>query len=200
MRATSTRARLVTAALVATVSLAVAGCEGSDKPTPSASGVLKASDLPSKPVSSASANVAPQLSRYCAFQYAGIFGPGFDIDGVEFRDVDGATVVSTVSRLPGTNLTDDRISDIRDEFSRCPAATEPGPDGERLKEIPVGDGRFGYESYAKDGSLEGRVGFAYAKQAYVTVTTTFADGADTSLDLEALLAQAVTRADAVSKD
>lgn len=194
------RTRAVTAVLVATLGFSVAACEGSDKPTPGASGVLKAGDLPAKPESSASAKVAPQLSQYCGFEYAGIFSPGFDIDGVEYRDADGATIVSTVSRLPGTNLTKDRIDDIRAEFQRCRASTEPGPDGERLKEIPVGDGRFGYESYAKDGSLEGRVGFAYAKQAYVTVTTTFTAGADTNLDLEALLAQAVTRADAAAKD
>lgn len=189
------RARGLMMSLVVAMSVVLVACDDDDAPSVSTNGVLQADDLPAEPSASSSATAPPQLSKYCGFEHAEIFAPGFDITGVEYDGVDGATVVSTVSRLEGHNLKADRIDDIRAEFERCAAAHEKGPDGERLKEVPVAAGRFGYESYAKDGTLEGRMGFAYADQAYVSVSTYFTDGKDPGLDLDTLLSRAIDRAD-----
>lgn len=150
------------AATLISSAFALGACEdsGSKDPQP-VSGVLQPADLPARPTASAQATVPPQLSRYCSFNYGMIFAPGFDITGVEYKGINGATLVTTVNRLKGAVLTDERITAIREEFERCPASTAVGTDGEYIRQVTLSEGRFGYKSFSNDKRPEGEMGFAW---------------------------------------
>lgn len=171
--------------------LALTACDGGDPGPDSATGLLHDADVASTIESTSDASGPPPLTPWCSLEFGGIFGPGFDVTGREIVTED-ATVVATVSRLPGSNLTDDRLDDMRRQTRTC---IEGDGDHPRITVLDLSDpDQFGYAVTDEDGNPTGSIGFALADQAYVTVAV-LADR-ETSSQMEQLLDKAVERADA----
>lgn len=153
--------------------------------------LLQPADLPSSPAKTTSTTEPPSIAAWCEGRFESIYGPAFKTIGVEYTDVDGATVVSTRGREPSPTLDRQRLEQISDVLSRC-AATTP----ERgLELLDLGPGRVGFQApaYPAAQAAAGRVGIAEVDGSYVLVAV-IGDPDAGSPDLEQLLDAALDRA------
>jgi hypothetical protein len=183
--------RALTAA-AATLALALGGCGGDDAGgfTP-ADDLLQPADLPDEPATTVATDQPPAIAAWCAGRLEAIYGPAFETTGVEYDDVDGATIVSTLGREPSATLDRQRLALVADTVSGC-AETSPQ---QGLQTIDLGSGRVGFEAPADDASQApaGRIGIAAVDDAYVLVAVVADLDAETP-DLAQLLDAAVARA------
>jgi len=181
--------RYLASGLALTAALTLAACNG-DSST-SQAGVLQAEDLPAAAGSSSPVETIPPIGSYCGKEFGGVLGPSFDPAGVEYSDVDGATVTSLVTSNP--DVSEDRIPEIRREIQGCADHTSTP---HRIEAIDVGDTRaaFRADAYPDAQAPAGEIGIARVKRTYVIVAIS-GDGS-TSLDLDDLLEKAVQRVSA----
>ena len=184
-------------AIVATLAL-LSGCSD-DAPSATDEGLLQVEDLHAQPGKTADAERLPPIGSYCAMEFGRIFGPSFEVTGVEYSDVDGVTITSLVSTNP--DVSDDRIPQIRQDIERCSAGTQ---DPRHIEALDLGDNRAALTAPAYDDAQApaGKIAFARVKKTYVIVAVTAPTGsADTgTADLAALLDAAVDRAEAHPQD
>lgn len=179
------------AAIVATLAL-LSGCTD-DQPSVTEN-LLQAEDLPAEPGKTADADRLPPIGSYCGMEFGRIFGPSFEITGVEYSDVAGATITSLVSTHP--DVSDDRIPQIRKGIEGCAAGTQSP---HQIEVLDLGDNHAAYSAAAYDDAQApaGEVAFARVKTTYVIVAVTAPTGsAKSDVDLAALLDAAVDRASA----
>lgn len=176
---------------LATALFALAACDGGP-PNDDPAGLLTESDLSTKVEAQSTVTQPPPLTPWCSLEFGGIFGPGFDIEGRSFETADG-TIVTTVSRLPGRNLTADRLAEMRRQTQIC---VEGDGDAPRITVLELPADQFGYTVTDESGQPAGSIGFALADQAYVSVAIV-ADR-ETQGELTTLLDKAVERADEVT--
>jgi len=202
---------LLASAVVSAASLA--GCtSGAEQPEDDldlSPGVLAAEDLPDPPSSARVVESAPDLTPDCDSDTEAYWNdPVGDVQTVEYRGVDGASVVSAVypAVSPGSTLSvEEEFRASSTSWKRCPAGRPAGqrarwvkqfPDLGWLEPVDLGAGRFGFRSLDKDRNLLGLRGFALAGQRTVQVSV-FPEtpGREPDIDVAALLDKAVARAE-----
>lgn len=168
----------------------VSACTDDDEPIPDPQ-VLQVGDLSGAPGGLESVERFPPIGSYCAMEFGGVLGPSFTKTGVEYTMDDGTTITSLTST--NSDVSNDRIDQIRDEIDGCARSTSAP---HQVEAIDLGSRVAAYsaDAYPDAQAPAGQVAIARVRHTYVIVAVT-SDDPDTG-DLSGLLDQARERAQA----